>query len=466
MRYRIGPLTVDTEKRAVFEAGRSLPIPPKVTEMLGVLCEQGNECVGKRALAERVWPDAAIDDSVLWQNVYLARKLLAPYLGPHAIETLARRGYRLTIPIEAEGPASSRPQRRAPWQIVSITAALVCIAAIILVVGVISRRTAAIDMPASREYRLGEYFITQGTYDDARKAEREFRSAIAKSHSPSAGSLGYAGLARAQVILAQAGPRSMRNSRLQAARTSADAAIQLDPESAQAYASLGMALLAMGRNDSAQKAFAAANIRDPENFTASLGLGTALLNSGDLRGAHGYFLRAIDLAPSNSWANVMAARTSYALGDVENAQSYAQRALAFGTPDEEDAYVTIGLSLVQAHRYRTALAAFHSLSRYSPLRARALIAYVEARMGARSHAKAELGTAAHASCNCAEFWMDVALTQLLLGDRRGADSSMLAFERSRYMGMTLLANDPRLAIAGVDSSVRSAFARTRSRLSS
>src|SRR5271168_3227021 len=99
MRYRVGSLIVDADRLAVFEAGRALNVAPKVVEVLVVLCEQAGCFVSKEMLRERLWPSGNTDDSVLWQKVYLARKTLAKYLGPGTIETLARRGYRLTVPV-------------------------------------------------------------------------------------------------------------------------------------------------------------------------------------------------------------------------------------------------------------------------------------------------------------------------------------------------------------------------------
>src|SRR5438270_11342317 len=77
-----------------------------------MLVEADGAVVPKEELLAAVWRDKFVEESVLSQNVYTLRKVLAEGdEGRSYILTVPRRGYRLTVPVErlsGEHPAGPR----------------------------------------------------------------------------------------------------------------------------------------------------------------------------------------------------------------------------------------------------------------------------------------------------------------------------------------------------------------------
>jgi DNA-binding winged helix-turn-helix (wHTH) protein len=110
--YTFGPFRVDSGERVVLRDGKHVPLTPKAMAILLTLLDQRTHIVEKAELMRIVWPDTAVEEGNLTQNVYNLRKLLGP---PDesgvAIETIPRRGYRLVgdISVETTGPESHIP---------------------------------------------------------------------------------------------------------------------------------------------------------------------------------------------------------------------------------------------------------------------------------------------------------------------------------------------------------------------
>jgi DNA-binding winged helix-turn-helix (wHTH) protein/tetratricopeptide (TPR) repeat protein len=481
MQYFLGPLVIDGDRLAVLEADRSLQVAPKVVEVLVALCEHAGSFVAKEALRERLWPGGDADDTALWQKVYLARKMLAPYFGVTAIETLARRGYRLTVEVHTAPPASAVPTvlpmdlpaptraaapPRAWLRRATITASAV---ACMLVLGVVlwNRGTAgaAIDAPTLRAYNLGRYFLSQQTYDGSRKAMGEFAT-VAASRIPDAEVMGYTGLADAhdQLSTERSGRPAVDELRL--ARDAARTALRLNPRSGEAMSSLGAALLigdrqaARGRRlreDETARTLLASGIALRPNY--ALGhhrFGEYLFMHGDAHGAAEQFERAIDLDPSSAITNVWLAHALYDLGDSEAAARYARRAMAFGTSDQGGALTVLGYAYERLHHFDDARRVFHELAKYHAQSAAVLLAaYADAELGARAQAKRHLDDALrHPICDCGGFWMNVALAQLKLGDRVAALTSLKRMARRMHGEAQMLDLDPRLAAIRSDPRLR------------
>jgi Tol biopolymer transport system component/DNA-binding winged helix-turn-helix (wHTH) protein len=90
-------------------------------EFLLCLLEGDGEVVLKEELLKRVWPDSFVEESSLAQTASLIRKALKPGFGDvSVIETVPRRGYRLSVPatpelFAPEPPASTeRPASESP----------------------------------------------------------------------------------------------------------------------------------------------------------------------------------------------------------------------------------------------------------------------------------------------------------------------------------------------------------------
>lgn len=107
-RFRCGGVTVvPAEGRLVGPAGRA-HLRPKAMDLLIALAERDGEVAAKGELLASVWGEADVAEAVLTNAVTEVRRAFAVCAGPLSgvapIETVARRGYRLTEPVQFEAP--------------------------------------------------------------------------------------------------------------------------------------------------------------------------------------------------------------------------------------------------------------------------------------------------------------------------------------------------------------------------
>jgi DNA-binding winged helix-turn-helix (wHTH) protein len=105
--YRFGSFRVDTREQSLTRGGEAVAITPKVFETLVVFLRHAGRLLTKEELLEAVWPDTSVEDANLTVNVSTLRRLLADSDMRPCIETVARRGYRFVLPVEAERDAAA-----------------------------------------------------------------------------------------------------------------------------------------------------------------------------------------------------------------------------------------------------------------------------------------------------------------------------------------------------------------------
>jgi DNA-binding winged helix-turn-helix (wHTH) protein/predicted Zn-dependent protease len=380
MKFMLGKLTIDAAALVIALDGQPLPAPPKVVELIAILSERNGEVFSKEALIERLWPQGYADDATLWQTIYLARKLLAK-TGHAKIETLPRRGYRISVVPSVAGHAEVRAKASLEAR-GSVSRAVMAAAVLVLVSGVIGlgvHRTAPAPLPsgAVRAYNLGRYYLHQGTFVSVRHAIAEFQTVV---HDAPASALGYADLAQAEVAFTE---DTMRGRRAMLARAIDDActALRIDPHSVTAQTALAVAdFYAQEAPSKIDAAYKRAIALDDENATAHMYYGQFLLMRNDLRAAYVHFRRATDLDPSLGDANIMVALTAYKLGDPQTAIRYAREGLGFGAADKLDAYQTLGYAYVAVGQPQSALRAFRQLHDWDAGAGNAGVVYVHSRM--------------------------------------------------------------------------------------
>lgn len=98
--YDFGNFRFDGEQGILLHHGERISLPPKVFQVLGVLLQHQGEVVSKASLMQAVWPDSFVEESSLTQSIFLLRKALGKTEdGAEIIETLPKRGYRMTLPV-------------------------------------------------------------------------------------------------------------------------------------------------------------------------------------------------------------------------------------------------------------------------------------------------------------------------------------------------------------------------------
>lgn len=105
VRYGFGRFEFDPATRSVRADGVQVPLGGRAFDLLHALVEHADRVVDSATLHERVWPGRAVESNNLQVQVWALRRCL----GPGSIATVARRGYRLTLPVvRIEGPGSER----------------------------------------------------------------------------------------------------------------------------------------------------------------------------------------------------------------------------------------------------------------------------------------------------------------------------------------------------------------------
>jgi DNA-binding winged helix-turn-helix (wHTH) protein/TolB-like protein len=104
--FEFDAFRVDACKRLLLRGDEAVPLPPKVFDTLLVLIENGGRVVEKDELMCAVWPDTAVEENNLTQNVSAIRKALGERRDEHRfVVTVPGRGYSFVAEV-------TRSQRR------------------------------------------------------------------------------------------------------------------------------------------------------------------------------------------------------------------------------------------------------------------------------------------------------------------------------------------------------------------
>lgn len=91
---------LDARHMLLFRGHDQIDLAPKVIETLVALVQNNGIILNKDELMQLVWPDTIVDESNIFQNLYLLRKTLGNKAdGTPFIETLRRRGYRFSADV-------------------------------------------------------------------------------------------------------------------------------------------------------------------------------------------------------------------------------------------------------------------------------------------------------------------------------------------------------------------------------
>lgn len=102
--YRLGEFTVDAADRVLLREAREVPLRPKAFDTLLCLVSHRGHLVTKDALLAEVWPGTHVSDAVLTHCIAEVRQALHDDpRAPRYVRTVARRGYKVTAPIEPIG---------------------------------------------------------------------------------------------------------------------------------------------------------------------------------------------------------------------------------------------------------------------------------------------------------------------------------------------------------------------------
>jgi DNA-binding winged helix-turn-helix (wHTH) protein/Tol biopolymer transport system component len=163
--YEFDRFRIDAKRRLLMRDGEPIPIKAKALDTLVLFVQHAGRLLEKEELMDRLWPDTAVEEANLTQNVFEVRKALGEVPGEQRfIATAPRRGYRFVadvrrIPDDAPVPGAStagdqpapppevaREPARPGWLLYA--AATLASAVLVASLYVALRRTAsATDMP-------------------------------------------------------------------------------------------------------------------------------------------------------------------------------------------------------------------------------------------------------------------------------------------------------------------------------
>lgn len=179
-------------------------------------------------------------------------------------------------------------------------------------------------------YLLGRYYWNQRTRESIERSIGHFEQALVRDPDYA---LAYSGLADAWSLLHDYGDRSLAEVTPKA-RQYALQALDLDPDLAEAHASLGMVLMRNGDPQGARAEYQKAVSLQPGYATGQMWLGVLWLGQGDATRAAQSFAIALQLDPLNPAVQVNYLSSLIALGNLDRAREEGQRLLTL-SPNEK-----------------------------------------------------------------------------------------------------------------------------------
>lgn len=105
--FRLGPWRVEARRNRLRQDGSAVTLRPKTMELLVFLARQEGDVADIETIHESLWAGRVVTDSSVYNVIAQLREIL----GGDAIETVPRRGYRLTLPVEWQATAATRRTR-------------------------------------------------------------------------------------------------------------------------------------------------------------------------------------------------------------------------------------------------------------------------------------------------------------------------------------------------------------------
>jgi DNA-binding winged helix-turn-helix (wHTH) protein len=96
--YRFGDFALYPRDRRLNRGAASIALQPKAFDALLCLVRGAEHMVSKQELRQTLWPDVHVSERNLTNLIVSLRKIL----GPDAIKTVSKHGYRLELPVSGE----------------------------------------------------------------------------------------------------------------------------------------------------------------------------------------------------------------------------------------------------------------------------------------------------------------------------------------------------------------------------
>lgn len=98
--FHVGSWLVQPSLNTISRNGTTVQLEPKVMSVLVCLADHAGEAVSKQQLLQTVWADTFVGEGVLTRSIFELRRVFEDEAKePRVIQTIAKRGYRLVVPV-------------------------------------------------------------------------------------------------------------------------------------------------------------------------------------------------------------------------------------------------------------------------------------------------------------------------------------------------------------------------------
>lgn len=248
--YHVGRWRVEHASRSMTDGSVERRLSPRAARLLKVLADAEGEVVHRQILLDTIWPDVTVTDESLTQAVSELRRAFGER---DMIETIAKTGYRLTVPVlreVEETDAFFSPGNGAD----------------------------AFDFESYRLCLEARSLVARGDMTAMELSEALTREAAMRAPRFAMVQSEYAIMAVQRHLY-----RGDGTDRVAVALHHAEAAVKLRPDLAGGYTALGYALGALERWDEARAAFGRAISLDPSDADAHYWAGRTMYAAGAFR---------------------------------------------------------------------------------------------------------------------------------------------------------------------------------------
>jgi DNA-binding winged helix-turn-helix (wHTH) protein len=287
--YCFGAFTLDSLMRRLTRDGTDVPLRDRHVDVLLCLLAHPNDVVAKDSLVQAAWGDVAVTDNSLEQAISMLRRV------PISIETVPRRGYRFVGHVDRKASKHSDAELDAL-------------------------------LTPHRAWLEGRAALETLSVQKVDGAEKAFRRVLESSPDHASA---HVGLANALAFRFEASRLDEQAdlAAIAAAMPHAREACRLQPEWAEAWATLGFILHRTGDYDHGQAALRRSVELEPDNWRHHLRVAFVCWGEARLRAAQ----RTLQLMPGLALAEWLAASVHVA----RQAFDAAERHLAAGAAAQD-----------------------------------------------------------------------------------------------------------------------------------
>jgi DNA-binding winged helix-turn-helix (wHTH) protein/Tol biopolymer transport system component len=149
--YTFGEFSLNVEDHTLDRNGETIPITPKMFDLLLVFLENPGRVLKKDILLQTVWPDSFVEEGNITYNIRQLRRVMEDDAqSPKYIETIPRRGYRFLLPVDsfttvtpdkeessaidrtAETPSPSTVPQSRPYVLIAVGALVILSGAVLI----------------------------------------------------------------------------------------------------------------------------------------------------------------------------------------------------------------------------------------------------------------------------------------------------------------------------------------------